>query len=105
MRNILVILLVLVLSSFAFAVEIRVEDMTLVEGLDRSFVLKTSLPDKVVLDCQSFIQGLNIGTENLFLLDPDECEGLQDRIFSTISETKQHCLEVEDFIRADYICQ
>lgn len=92
----------------ALAGEIRVKKMEQDGALDRSFVLKTNLEEKVVLDCQSFIQGLRVGEfENAFtyMLDPDECEGLQNRVRGSLRKFQQHCIDVDQDIRADYACQ
>jgi hypothetical protein len=88
--------------------EIRVKKMVKDGELDRSFVLKTNLADKVVLDCQSFIQGLRIGEfeeAHVFLMEPDECAGLQQRVKGSLRKFQNHCIDVEADIRADYSCQ
>jgi hypothetical protein len=99
------ILLLTVLESKA--AEIKVRRMGQDGALDRSFVLKTNLPQRVVIDCQSFIQGLRIGEfEDAFtyLLDPEECEGLQNRIRSSLKKFQKHCIDVEEGIRSDRSC-
>ena len=96
-----------VFTVSAFAVEVKVRKMTRDRDLDRSFVLTTQLNDKVVLDCQSFIMGLQIGeyeSTNHFLLDPDECDSLQARIKTSLRKLQKHCIDVENDIRADYSC-
>jgi hypothetical protein len=97
------------LLSFAHiqADEIRVKKMSRDGELERSFVLTTNLSQKVVLDCQSFIQGLRIGEFEeayTFLLDPWECEELYNRMRKSISKRQQHCIDVEDEIRSDRTC-
>ena len=75
--------------------------------LERSFVLRTNLPEKVVVDCQSFVQGLRIGEyENAFtyLLNTEDCEGLQNRIRSSLKRFQKHCIDVQDDIRSDRSC-
>lgn len=75
--------------------------------LERSFVLSTNLPDKVVLDCQSFIQGLRIGEKEnaiIYMLDPYECESVQERVRKSLRRLQNHCIDVEEDIRADYSC-
>lgn len=94
-----------VLNSYAG--EIIVKKMTRDGELERSFVLRTNLTEKVVLDCQSFIQGLRIGekeTAFTYMLDPDECEFLQDRVKKSLRKFQNHCIDVEEDIRADYSC-
>lgn len=100
--------LLLILISFSlYAEEIRVKKMSRDGELERSYVLRTNLPQKVVLDCQSFIQGLRVGEFEeayTFLLDPQECEALQGRMKSSLRKFQNHCIDVEDDIRADYTC-
>ena len=94
-------------SVFTFAEEIKVSKMTKDGELERSFVLRTNLKEKVVIDCQSFIQGLRIGEfESAFtyLLEPEECEGLQERIRSSLKRYQKHCIDVQDDIRSDRSC-
>jgi hypothetical protein len=96
-----------VLAAVAYAEEIRVKKMTRDEPLDRSFVLQTNLRDKVVIDCQSFIQGLRIGeggAAHVFLLDPDDCEALQGRIRTSLRRFHHHCIDVDADIRSDRTC-
>lgn len=101
--------LVLSLSILpSFASEIRVKRMLQDGELERSFVLSTNVPDKVVLDCQSFIQGLRIGEKELatvYMLDPYECESLQERIRTSLRKLHKHCIEVDQDIRSDYSCR
>ena len=99
--------LCLLVSFSAFAEEIRVKKMERDGDLERSFVLKTNLKEKVVLDCQSFIQGLRIGEfENAytFFIEQEECLSLQGRIRNSIRKSQQHCIDVDSDVRADYAC-
>ena len=100
--------LILLLSvSNTIADEIRVSERKQDGELERSFVLTTNITQKVVLDCQSFIQGLRIGEfEEAFtyLLDPWECEELQNRVKSSLRKRQEHCIDVEDEIRSDRTC-
>lgn len=99
--------LIIAFSSFAQSEEIKVSKMTKDGELERSFVLETNLNDKVVIDCQSFIQGLRIGqfeAAYTYLLEPDECEGLQERIRRSLRSYQKHCIDVQDDIRSDRSC-
>ena len=99
------ILLLLSLSISAF--ELQVKKMLKDGDLDRSFVLQTQVKEKVVLDCQSFVQGLRIGefeSAVFFLMDPFACEDLQSRIKSSNRRLQKHCIEITHDIRADYTC-
>lgn len=89
------------------ASEIRVKKMTKDGDLDRSFILKTNLNEKVVIDCQSFIQGLRVGEyeqAHTFMLDEQDCDGLTARIKASVQKKREHCIDVEEDIRADYVC-
>ncbi len=100
-------LIVSVSAASLFAAELRISELALEPQMDRSFVLTTSLPHRVVLDCQSFIQGLNIITEDdakLYLLEPDECEELYYRIDDSLGSSRRHCIELDSELRSDYAC-
>ncbi len=87
--------------------EIQILKMSRDGDLERSFVLKTNLPDKVVIDCQSFIQGLRVGEYEAaytYLLEPEECEGLQSRIRSSLKKWQYHCIDIQDDVRSDRTC-
>jgi hypothetical protein len=89
------------------AVEIRVKKLARDGELERSFVLKTNMPERIVLDCQSFIQGLRVGefeSAYTFMLEPDECSDLHIRIKSSLRKFQNHCIDVDQDIRADYTC-
>ena len=99
--------ILLIGSLSSFATEIQVKKMSKDGDLDRSFVLKTNLKEKVVIDCQSFIQGLRIGEYESaynYFLDTEECEGLQLRISNSLKKRQLHCIDVDQDIRADYSC-
>lgn len=88
--------------------EIRVSKMSRDGDLERSYVLKTNLPEKVVIDCQSFIQGLRIGEfENAYtyMMDQEQCESLQQRIKLSLRKLQHHCIDVETDIRSDRTCE
>lgn len=101
-------LLVLALSlSMAHAEEIKVSGMKVVSGMDRSFTLKTNFNEKVVLDCQSFIQGLTFGegeASALYMLGADECESLYINMNNSLKKNKKHCIEIDSEVRSDYVC-
>lgn len=99
--------ILIISTAFVSADEIRVSRMTKDGSLERSFVLKTNIPNKVVIDCQSFIQGLRIGEYEQainYLLDPEECESLQFRIRSSLKKGNYHCIDVDQDIRSDRSC-
>jgi hypothetical protein len=95
-------------SLSAFSEEVRVKKMVKDGDLERSFVLKTNLQEKVVLDCQSFIQGFRIGEYEdaiVFMMDPDGCTDLQQRIRNSLRKFKQHCIVIENDIKSDETCR
>ncbi len=86
---------------------IKVKRMVGERDLERSYVLKTNLNQKIVLDCQSFIQGLRFGEfeeARTVIMDSDECEALQKRIRASLIRLQKHCVDVDQDIRADYTC-
>lgn len=98
--------LLLSLSILSFSIhaeELKVSNMKNTPGMDRSFVLKTKLPQKVVLDCQSFIQGLSIG-EQLYMMDASHCESVAKNMMDSFKSSRSHCIDVEDEVRSDYTC-
>jgi hypothetical protein len=89
------------------ATEIKVRKMVRDGDLERSHVLTTNLKEKVVLDCQSFIQGLRIGVYEqayTFLMDPQDCDDLTLRIRSSLRKFRNHCIDVDEDIRSDRSC-
>ena len=104
MKQFIILLFFGLVSNYAFSAEIKVLSMTPEGDMERSFVLETSFPERVVLDCQSFVQGLNLGRDHLILLEPEECEDLQNRIYSSLVQSVSHCLEVDDELRNDSPC-
>lgn len=100
-------LCLLVFSFSTLAFEIKVSKMTPDREMERAFVLKTSLPEKVTLDCHSFLQGLRIGeydSPDFYMLEAYECEELHFRIKDSLKRRQKHCIDVEEDIRADYSC-
>ena len=104
MKQIIILLFFALMSTYAFSFEIKVTSMTQDGDLERSMVLVSTFPGRVVLDCQSFVQGLNLGRDQLILLEPEECEDLQNRIYSSLVQSVSHCLEVDDELRNDSPC-
>lgn len=100
-------LLVLMLSFPLMADVLKVSSMKGEPQMDRSFFLRTQLSDKVLLDCQSFLQGIYIGPRNgghFFMMEPDECEGLYHRINGSLKKWKKHCIQIEDAVTSDESC-
>ena len=104
MKQIIILVFFSLMSTYAFSVEIKVTSMTPEGDMDRSHILGTSFPERVILDCQSFVQGLNLGGNHLILLEPEECESLQNRIYASLIQSEFHCLEVDDELRNDSPC-
>lgn len=101
----LLILTFLVTSAIGF--ELRVSGMTLEHEMSQSFNLDTNHEKSVILDCQSFLQGLYLGPRNstkIIMLDAWECEELFHRINGSMQDQRKHCLDVDGEIRSDYSC-
>jgi hypothetical protein len=97
----------MIFFSTAFAAEIKVSSMKNVEGMDRSYQLKTNLPDKVTLDCQSFIQGLTFQeneNRSFYLMESQECESLAANMRESFKKHAKHCFEIDSEVRSDYAC-
>jgi hypothetical protein len=95
------------LSFQVMAFELQVTRLSKEPRMERSFVLSTNIPETVILDCQSFVQGLRIGeraSADLYLLDPQECEDLYKRINGSIKRKLKHCIDIGADIRSDYSC-
>lgn len=96
------------MTTTLWAEVIQVKKMKRDGELERSYILVSNLPEKLVLDCQSFIQGLRFGEgadASTLLMDQWECEELHKRIKRSVSSLRKHCIDVdEDSIRADYSC-
>jgi hypothetical protein len=101
MKSVIALILVLNLID-ALAVEVQVSGMNTSQDFEARFDLVTPHPQKVVLDCQSFVQGLffgPIGEEEIIMLEEWECAELMGDMKKTIDGSGKHCLEV-DFDRS-----
>ena len=93
-----VIALILAFSLFEVsAVEIQVHKMKKSPGYDERYDLNTSMDEKIVVDCQSFVQGLLFGEvgESVVMLPEWECDELIVDMKKSVSRFKKHCLEVD----------
>jgi len=100
-------LLILSIHFHAFSFELKISQMYPEANMDRSFIFTSNYPERVGLDCQSFIQGLRFGEKeqaHFFLLDPEECESLLLRIHTSLKSSLHHCIDLEREIRSDYSC-
>lgn len=101
MKSVIALILVLNLID-AFALEVQVTGMNSTPEYEARFDLVSPHPQKVVLDCQSFVQGLffgPIGEEEIIMLEEWECAELMGDMKKTIDQKEKHCLEV-DFDRS-----
>lgn len=100
--------LIFLLLSFPLMADVlQVSGMKNEPSMERSFMLKTQLQDKVLLDCQSFLQGIYIGPRDggaFFMMEPDECEGLYNRVKGSLRKFKKHCIDIEDAVNSDEAC-
>lgn len=81
----------------AEALEIKVKRMSLDSGYHNRYKLTTNLDEKIVLDCQSFVQGLLFGElgETGILLDEWECAEVIQEMKASLRRFKKYCLEVD----------
>jgi hypothetical protein len=99
--------LVLFLSFPLMADVLTVSGIKGEPGMHQSFILKTQLDDKVLLDCQSFMNGIYIGPRAgglFFMLDSSECQALYENIRGSLKKHKKHCIDIEDAVNADESC-
>ena len=96
MKTIVVMILMLALYDVS-ATEVKVSRMSRVSGYSERFELKTSINEKLTLDCQSFIQGILMGPmgESAILLQEWECEELMHDMKNSLQRRKPHCLELD----------
>jgi hypothetical protein len=96
MKTIVAMILLFTLFE-ASALDIKVNRMQRESGYYARFDLKTSLDEKVVLDCQSFVQGLFFGPigEGVIMLQEWECAELMNDMKQSVRRFKKHCLEVD----------
>lgn len=97
----------LITSVSLFAEVINVSKIKKEAGMERSYILTTNLSETVVIDCQSFIQGLRIGDfedAHTIMMGEEECEGLQKNVQASLKKKQHHCIDVDQDIRADYTC-
>lgn len=86
-------------TSFAGSTKVLMLDYVGTD-MDRMFEIKTSQYDKVILDCQSFIQGMTFYNKgevvHNFYIDSYECEGAHDYLQSAKDQNIAICFEIED---------
>jgi hypothetical protein len=93
--------------ALVYGYEVQISKMNPTANMDNHFSLESNLDQQIILDCQSFIQGLTLGLtpeEKFYFLEPYECEDLSMRISGSLRQLKKHCLDVDDIIRSDYTC-
>lgn len=99
---------VIVLVGFflAFKLSAGIYERTLildyipVPNMEQSFEIKTAKFDKVILDCQSFITGMNFYKNNkvahfIYLDAYYDCPNMHAFISDSIEEKKPVCLDIE----------
>ena len=99
-------LIVLVVFLCAFDLRAQTYERTLVNGyrplpnMDYSFEIKTSRYDKVILDCQSFVTGINFYknkklAHGIYLDAYSDCPNMHSYITDSLAQNLPICLEVE----------
>ena len=98
-------MIVLVGFLFAFGLKAETYDRTLVEGytqvpgMDCAFEIQTPKFQKVILDCQSFITGINFYNDkkvvhSIYLDAYGDCQNTFDFISTSLGQNKPVCLEI-----------
>jgi hypothetical protein len=89
--------LIVLLSKDASALEIQVNKMTRSMGYQDRYVLHSSFPEKLTLDCQSFVQGIFFGEvfDDIILLQEWECDELLNEMKKSLRRHKNHCIEFD----------
>lgn len=77
----------------------RIQEASRVDGFDYAYDVKTILPkEHLVLDCQSFIQGLHIYWDGEaaggVLLSEMECQYIAYHMFTTLGQDQDLCLKI-----------
>jgi hypothetical protein len=98
MKNILLFAM-LVMSFSAFAEILGVNKMSIKPGFNTRYDLRVHLPEvKADLDCQSFIQGLNIEKNHekiQIVLEAWECEEISKKMYASLKKLKAFCIDVD----------
>lgn len=100
----------LTLLNTAAAYEIQVGRMKKSAGYSERYDLKSTHSEKVVLDCQSFVQGLLFGPvgETALMLQEWECDDLITEMKKSHRSFKRHCLQLDleqSVLESHGICQ
>ncbi len=99
-----VILLIGILTSFSLKAETfdraLIEDYVPIANMDFSFEIKTAKFEKVILDCQSFITGMNFYNNkkvihSIYLDAYGECQNMHQYIVESMEKKLPVCLELE----------
>ena len=98
----------IILVGFLAAFNLRAEtyDKALVHGLrqvpgmDFAFEVKTNTFQKVILDCQSFVTGMNFYNDkklvhSIYLDAYGDCQNMYTFISDSLKEKKAVCLQIE----------
>ncbi|GEM_PF-1168418 len=98
MKHILTVA-ILLFSFSAMAEILGVTKMSIKPGFDTRYDLRVQIKDaEVDLDCQSFIQGLNVkkGKETVqIVLEAWECEDVSKKMYASLKKLKAFCLDVD----------
>jgi hypothetical protein len=101
-KMIILIGLVFTFSATAGSIQrMTVTDMAPVEDMYASFEIVTPKYDKVILDCQSFINGMNFYKNKkivhaIRMVDYDTCSNVYDFIDQSLKQKKAICMEIEE---------
>lgn len=100
----LLLLMASSLSIFAQTAKVNVEDY-LSTDMEFIFEIQSHEYNKVILDCQGFINNVNLefqdGSKQLMVLDIGECEDIHSKIVTGLQKDAGACLKL-DFDRRAY---
>lgn len=94
----LFLVLLITTASFGQSVKIDVQEY-LQTDMEFIFEIKSSDYKKVIVDCQGFINNVNIELENgykdILVLDIGECEDIHEKIVTNLSKEDSSCLKID----------
>lgn len=101
MKKITLALIVTVLSWSAQAQILKIDvESYLRTDMDFMFSIKNKAYDKIILDCQGFINGLNLyssrGHDIFTIPGYGECIAIHETIVKNIENKKKSCLAIND---------
>lgn len=105
------ILILLLMSSQVWATQINFSRLSVAPDFDLKFVITHDVEHQqyAILDCQSFIQKMDLFDEagNLISENPisiNECEYLFDQFITCFDKKQDKCIDTKDLFRDGCLC-